>query len=305
MGRSSRIMVNRRSLLKTGVMSGVALALSGLNIKDVQAVTTYCGLDSWSTICCSMPLNFYIGRGGEAGSWDSSYFNTTSASGAGTSYSHIYWWLHGPNDTPSGVTDYNWGKQQATAAGNAWYGDGGCTWAPYAYGKTFFADIEYSGSTYYGWRTDGSSASKTRNQKVLEGWLDGIAGYLRSGYNPGFIPGFYTRPNIWSVLFGTSYKTPRGGVLWISGCKTNCSNICSPCSNNCSTTLTDVANAFPSVAGTILGGNKSVVWQYWIDCSGNCGCGTNGDWDATQQSGYQNFSPVTSSTAYSITGCSC
>jgi hypothetical protein len=66
--------------------------------------------------------------------------------------------------------------------------------------------------------------------------------------------------------------------------------ICSPCSS-CDSTENDVRAALPSMLNITMGGNKGVIWQYWIDCVGNCGCGTNGDWDASPQIGDMNFVP--------------
>lgn len=289
--RKSRI--SRRDFLKLGVASGSALIFGNLLRENAEAANTfYWGTDSGSASClpCAMPQNFYIGKTGEGLIQISDYFNTTAAEQCPSVwYVHSWWWLYGPNNPnkPASSTNYQWGKNQAQKACDAWYTH---PYASYFYGKTIFCDIE----EYYG---DWSTSNKTANRDVLRGFLDGVATYTRNGVNPGFVPGIYTRADLWQTYFGTTgYKTPRAAALWIAGCACNIN--CGPC-DPCPDTLTQASAKMESTMSKfILGGNKAVIWQYWIS---DCGCG---DYDVSiNQDGYKKFTPLTSTTYWNKPSC--
>ncbi|MGC1376688.1 MAG: twin-arginine translocation signal domain-containing protein, partial [Anaerolineales bacterium] len=219
--------MGRRDFLKAGLASAVALVLGGLTRKTAQAATTtYYGLDSRSEICCSMPLNYYIGRGGQDTAWDETVtFDRTTASAVGIYATYTYWVLFGPDKAPKKTAAgyYAYGKSQAVAYMKGWAGE--ATWAPFAYAVTFFADIEpyykSDGSviSYNGWQHDGSATSKINNRKVLDGFLDQMAVGFASK------PGIYTTPALFRDWFGTAYRTSQAAVLWVSGCRTKAPSI--------------------------------------------------------------------------------
>ncbi len=292
-----RATLGRRTLMKLGVASGMALLLTE-SAKDTEVLAGdvsvqgayYYGIDGNTNICCGMPLNFYLGRGGELHTADEIAFNRTMAQQAGFFNTHIWWFMHGPGDNPDypTVSDYTWGYNQAESACHNWYV---ASWKDYVGGHTIFADIEYRGSgsqrINYGW----IDSSYSRNRQVLKGFLDRVN-------ERGFTPGIYTRTSAWKLWFGTTgYRTPRAAVLWIGICQHCAPDVCPPCSTSCWTTIQDVDRKLPGVAQVKLGGNKPVLWQYWLD---TCGCG---DYDASLQSGYSNFTPRTDATNYFDTPC--
>jgi hypothetical protein len=297
--------LDRRDFLKVGIASGIALIVTGLVDREEKLEAQagggsysgpyYFGTDG-NTVYYdgyNMPQNFYIGRTGYGEVFDSLVFNTDAAIAAGYYYTHSYWLLYGPNNTYRGSrTYYQWGKDQGIKAASAWYDH---PLSSYFYGKTFFADIERISGGWDGW----DDSNRTNNREVLRGWLDGVATYTRNGYNPGFVPGIYTRPDLWTTWFGTDYTTTRSATLWLAGCNA-CSSICSPCSSSCLTTKQDADNRFDTVKETIFGKNKTVIWQYWVD---GCDSGCQEDFLISVQSGNSQFSPIRVTTIYQTSGC--
>lgn len=310
--------LGRRDFLKTAIISGIALASSGLVrlikpetpdsamaisvtdlMEDIQAATYYFGTDSSARSDPELPQNFYIGRLGVGELFYTGPFNTDAANAAGKYSTHMYWILKGPSyKYRNGRSCYNYGKAQATKAGDAWYTH---SLSSYVYGKTIFADIEppmnpadhYDPEKDDGWEIP-NAINQADNREVLRGWLDGIATYTRNGINPGFVPGIYIAPTYWEPWFGTSHVPTRSFALWLSGCI--CCHGCPPCDPGCSSTKTDTSNLFNVVKNTTIGKSKAVIWQYWL----NPGCSEMycGDYDIAMQSGYSKFNPVTSTTTW-------
>ena len=127
------------------------------------------------------------------------------------------------------------------------------------------------------------------NRNTLQGYLDTIAAN-------GFTPGVYVAPDEWVSFFQQTYRPTRSFVFWITKCQ-RC-RVCAPC-GGCSTTIADVDSRIGSVTGNVVGGALPVVWQYWISaCNPSCG-----DYDASIQSPSNGFSPRTSGTTWSCSGC--
>lgn len=283
--------INRRDLLKLGLASGVALVLvDTVGDHSVQADTTYYGVDSYTPSYSGYDLDFYIGRGGGPTLPNDDYFHYGRAQDIYSRWEsyyrcHIYWRLYGPGACPPVYSDYQWGYYQATQACNAWYN---ADWAAYVWGRTFFADIEeYDGAG--GWLGD-----QGRNRQVVQGWIDGVYDYTHNGSATDFVPGIYTRPDLWESWFGTAYRTPRSATTWICNCRTLWGTDPKPCSNP-SGARSYAATNLPAVKETVFGGNKVVVWQFFIGAyDSDC----YGDFDAAIQSGDIKFTPVTGSRAY-------
>jgi hypothetical protein len=144
--------------------------------------------------------------------------------------------------------------------------------------RTLFADIEFSRrdpSNTLGWCTcDGlwgpdaylkgsdcplTSALQARfgdttcqgiNREVLQGFLGAI-----DDDPGGFEPGVYTRPGIWGLVFGTSsYRPGTPFALWLTGC-----------SSGGAVEADAARERLARVQETVLGGVKTVLWQYRID----------------------------------------
>ncbi|PWI54706.1 hypothetical protein [Sulfoacidibacillus thermotolerans] len=82
-------------------------------------------------------------------------------------YTYGFWMLHGPNGSPNGKTDYEWGQEQGYAAEMSWNNQGCC-------GRvSVFADIEPDGTTNQ-WLTSGSLSDQGRNLEVLKGFVDAL-----------------------------------------------------------------------------------------------------------------------------------
>ncbi|MGC1375943.1 MAG: twin-arginine translocation signal domain-containing protein [Anaerolineales bacterium] len=299
--------MSRRDFVKTGLASAVALVLGGLTRKDALAANSfYFGTDSDTASCtypCGMPQDFYIGKTGVGTLIDSTYFNKTAALQCPTVYSvHTYWWLCGSTSIyrPAGYkTNYAWGKAQGKAACDAWYNS---PVSNYFYGKTIFANVEDKS----GWLEDGSAASKLVNRAVLQGFLDAVATYVSSGVNPGFVPGIYTRANIWQPYFGTTgYRTPRPAVLWLTGCGCSPLVTCAPSDITCTGTLAQAKNVMENRMGkTVLGGNMAVIWQYYFTGDPKSCYKDSGDYDISiNQSGSHTFNPNTSTSNWNWKNC--
>lgn len=289
--------ISRRLLLKLAAAGAASVALVGRSgeAQKAFAYSTYWGTDSNTQSCCGIAQNFYVGRLGYGTTVSSAYFNVSAATAAGPNQTYGYWGLEGPGLAPSGTTPYNWGKQQASAAANAWLNGPNYY---YLEGITLFADVE----TGFGGWTNGNYGP---NQQVLQGFLDGIA----TNNSLILTLGLYCSPSTWSSFFGTSYKPTRSYVLWVPGCQTcngcgSCTISCAPCSTNCSTTKTQVQTALGTgPANVVLGGSKMVLWQYWISPPTGTSCLDCGDWDVAIQDPSAGFTPATSSTTYYATGC--
>jgi len=184
----------------------------------------------------------------------------------------MYWDLVGPGNTPSGKTDYQWGQMQADAAVNAFA-------SVYADGPTIFADIETGNAGNWG------GFSHSRDQSIVNGWNDEI---LRKG----FYPGIYISYLNWNAYLTSSFKPTTHFVLWLTGCHTNVT--CNPGTGT--TCACDPRSAAQSLwhypAASILGGCRTVVWQYRAGAE---------DYDLTTTDPL-NFAPSTSSTTYYL-GC--
>ena len=277
--------MSRRQLLKlaAAVIAGVTLGSNELLVHRVEAASNYWGTDSNSATMLEIPQNFYVGRFGYGTTSSTYFFNTQAAQAAGKSGTYMFWGLEGPGLAPSGVTFYQWGSQQASAAVYSWSNNPN---APFVGGYTLFADIE---SGFGGWTA--GKAHYSSNQQVEEGFLDGIAN--ASTRATPFHPGIYIAPPDWRGYMGTAFRPGTSFVLWISGCYSCDSSICAPCDDTCWTTLSDVAALVPTVTSTILGGSQPVLWQYWLDPP--CGCG---DFDVAIQDPVAGFKLVSSSTTY-------
>lgn len=276
--------LSRRELIKLAVASGIAVGAAGLVGGTAHAISTYWGTDSASGNCCGMPYNFYIGRFGVGQTADQSgspYFNISAANAAGFNNTFGYWGVQGPGSAPSGMSAYSWGQAQATAAWNAW---GSGPFSGKLGGYTVFGDLE---SGFGGW----SFGNYGPNQQVVNGFLS----KLWSITPTNVFPGLYSSPYYWSNLFGTAYSVGSTSyVLWVAGCDTCGSDLCSPCAS-CNT-ISTVTNKFSSVASTSFGGYKAVIWQYWIDPGNNSApCYGCGDFDVASQH-TNSFQPVSGST---------
>jgi len=266
--------LSRRELMRYAVASGLALTASGLMSLEThntaEATSYYFGIDSNTTICCSMPLNFYVGRMGYGVYPDKSYyaFNTAMANKVGYSNTFGYWGVQGPNVNTGGRTPYNWGKAQADAAWAAW--DGTFIGANYVGGFTVFGDVE---TGFGGWGTN----TVANNQAVISGFV-----FELFAITPASVwPGLYVSPYFWNTWLGGNGFNPGGYVLWINGWY-EC-DVCGPCNLNCSTTVQDAERLYSNnVKPKVVGGQHPVLWQYWLTNPGcdNSGCG---DWDISDQ----------------------
>ncbi len=265
--------LSRRDLIKIAVASGLALTSSGLLLPQTsrvaRAATYYWGIDSNTTICCAMPLNFYIGRMGQGITADTTYFafNTAMANQLGPNFVFGYWGVQGPVGRPSQYDPYGWGVAQGQAAWDAWSGN--FIGAASIGGYTVFGDIEEG---FGGW-LGGSTGD---NQQTLNGFLNQLWDITPAGVWPGLYVSQYT----WNTFFGSGFVPSIDFVFWLAG--TSCS-VCAPCAS-CTTTIQDVENQFSSLQNLVVGGQKPILWQYWLTpgCN-NPGCN---DWDVALQLNY-------------------
>lgn len=263
--------LSRRELIKIAVASGLALTTASLALphtnKIARAATYYWGIDSNTTICCAMPLNFYIGRMGVGITADTAYyaFNTSMANQVGLYDTFGYWGVQGPTLGPDqGYSNpLDWGAAQAHAAWNAW--NGTFVGADYVGGLTVFGDIE---AGFGGW------SDTANNQQTLNGFVQTLLEITPANVWPGL----YVSTNTWQQFFGSSFVPSADFVLWLAG--TYCT-VCNPC-GSCTTTIQDAENQFSSLQNTPLGGQNPILWQYWLTNPGcdNSGCG---DWDISNQ----------------------
>ncbi|MDQ6877697.1 MAG: hypothetical protein M3082_08355 [Candidatus Dormibacteraeota bacterium] len=286
LGLGAAHFISRRAVLKgiaAGVATGAAVGAGLLPLEAAASSNSY-GVDTNTTNCCSMPYTFYIGRFGYQLTQTTSGFNVTAARQCPSKYyAYEYWDLGGPN-YPGAPTDmHQWGVNQANAAVSSWYTNPN---APYAYGRTIFADIE--ANEWWDNPTD-----QAKNREVLRGWIDGVL-----LYNPYiWVPGLYISAGNWVSYFGSGYSTTNNFALWLTSCQT-CSIGCAPANPHCGGTVSQVDSLYANtVSKTVLGGNPVAVWQYWIG-----GCAYGGDWDVSSQS-CNTYISAYSGSGYVCPGC--
>ncbi len=277
--------IDRRRLLQlaAALVAGATLDVNEFLPRRAETSGYYWGTDSNSASMMGVPQNFYIGSLGSGTSGSMYFFNTGAARMAGKRGTYMYWGLEGPESAPTGITPYNWGRQQASAALDQRYHNPN---AVFVGGYTIFADVEIG---FGGWTARHSAHSA--NRQVVQGFLQGIA----RAFTPAtpFHPGIYISPNDWRSYLGKDFRPDKSFVLWIAGCYSCDSKICAPCDDTCVTTLTTVEKLLPKVSSTILGGSKPVIWQYWLDPPCDCG-----DFDVAIQNPTSGFTPVRSQITY-------
>lgn len=268
--------LKRRDLIKYAVVGAGGLAITSALLLSLEsraparASSAFFGLDSNTTICCDMPLHFYVGRMGYGLYPDTSYyaFNTAMARKVGHTNTFGYWGVQGPGSNPGSSTPYNWGAAQARAAWKAW--NGSFAGASYVGGYTIFGDVE---AGFGGWGSNLAS-----NQAVINGFLAELF-----TITPHAVwPGLYVSPSFWSAhLGGNGFVPTTPFVLWITGVA-ECS-VCSPCNESCATTIPDAEHTYINhVQSVRVGGQNPILWQYWLT---NPGCDNShcGDWSIANQ----------------------
>lgn len=315
---NDRWTLGRRDFLKAAIASGIALAAGGLlkffNPAHEDSVLAgsgtgpyYYGTNGSSAAVTknpgipALPQNFYVGRTGVGENiFDGSEFFATAASQAGFSYTHSFWIVKGPfYYWRSGRDYYQYGWDQATAACNAWYQH---PKSSYLGGRTIFGDIEgtmneadhqnrdlddgWTDHYRYGSFQNPGYIDTGLNQRVLEGFLDGVTNFSSQIFNPGV----YTTLDLWTYWFnGTVYDPQRDFVTWLAGGAGNGScPSCSPCNPACDT-KTPVDNSFNTVKNTAFAKMKTVIWQYYLSPGCAVACG---DYNIARQDGHTNFHPV-------------
>lgn len=269
--------LNRRELIKYAVAGAGGLAITTTVILSLEKLrpaqassSAFFGLDSNTTICCGMPLHFYIGRIGYGVYPDTYYyaFNTAMAQKAGHTNTFGYWGVQGPNSNTGYGTAYQWGVAQAKAAWAAW--NGTFIGSSYVGGYTVFGDVE---AGFGGWGTN-----VAQNQAVISGFLS----ELFTITPPKVWPGLYVSPSFWNEFLGGNHFVPATSfVLWITGAY-ECA-VCGPCNEGCATTPADAEGYYLNHVRTItVGGQQAILWQYWLTNPGcdNSGCG---DWNISSQ----------------------
>lgn len=258
----------RRDLLKLVAAAGTVGALALIEDFTQQTqqalaehalyIPTWWGTDSNTQSGYGIPQNFYIGRMGYSTQpkGDGYFFNINAAHQAGHACTYGYWVIAGPGSKPDNLSAYSWGQKQASCAWNARHT------GPHSAnigGQTIFADIEPGGG---GWQ----NGNYKPNQEVLEGFLQECFELTQSKISPGL----YISPHIWTDLFGHNFQPSLNFVLWLTGFQTCIKSICPPCNTKCNTLIGVRAQLASEVANLTVGGQRPVVWQYWI---GSCGCG--------------------------------
>jgi hypothetical protein len=205
--------------------------------------------------------------GGEApyprGDKCGSLFDVSQARRAGHDRIHAYWHFHGPDGSPRGEGPREWGRIQACLAVQQWrtYQDlrfSGEGWFIFGQEGNIFADIEHGDPETFresGWKLCTSDAG-VRNESNCEDNWQVLRGFLETVSSKGLTPGVYTRPALWNRWFGKDYDPSFGYrrfVLWLAGCGV-------PKSGRWTTE--GVKAALPTVTEMIMGGMKTVLWQY-------------------------------------------
>lgn len=145
---------------------------------------------------------FYIGQ---LGYGETAYFTTYHTCGSGdgfnsdtaiaADYVYGFWMLHGPNATPSGLTDYQWGQRQGNAAVTSWLNQG-CV------NKfTVFADVETLSANKWIYPAS-TSTDRQKNFDVLLGFGNALI-HPADSSAPSLHLGVYCSPNTWNELMGS------------------------------------------------------------------------------------------------------
>jgi hypothetical protein len=268
--------LKRRDLIKYAVVGAGGLMLTTAALASLErrgaalASSAYFGLDSNTTICCAMPLNFYVGRMGYGVYPDTFYFafNTSMAQKVGHNNTFGYWGVQGPDSNPGYASANHWGEAQAKAAWAAW--NSTFVGSSFVGGYTVFGDVE---AGFGGWGSDIAN-----NQAVITGYLSTLF-----TITPHEVwPGLYVSPDFWDSYLGGNHFVPSTSfVLWINGAA-ECA-VCGPCNDDCSSTPGDAENYYNNqVRHITVGGQTAILWQYWLTNPGcdNSGCG---DWDISSQ----------------------
>lgn len=270
--------LNRRDLIKYAVAgagglvitTSVLLSLERRAPASAASSGSFFGIDSNTTVCCSMPLHFYVGRMGYGVYPDTFYFafNTAMAQKAGHNNTFGYWGVQGPGSNTGYSSPYNWGVAQAKAAWAAW--NSTFIGSDYVGGYTVFGDVE---AGFGGWGSNIAS-----NQAVISGFLSELF-----TITPHEVwPGLYVSPSFWNeYLGGHDFVPSTSFVFWINGAY-DC-YVCGPCNEGCSTTSADAEHYFTNhVRPITIGGQQPILWQYWLTNPGcdNSGCG---DWNISSQ----------------------
>lgn len=251
--------ISRRDLLKIAAASVVGLAVGAISRTPELALARsfWWGTDGNTSVNSSAPpVQFYVGKLGDGVANNANAFLPAAANKAGCTATYMYWDLEGPASPhkPGGDTPYQWGYAQANAAANAWYN---APYSSYVCGNTIFADVEVGN---YGW----GGTQQSDNQKVLEGWLDGI--YVGNGFSNGV----YVPMNEWVSLFGSGYRANHNFAFWVTRCQTCATG--DPCGQSAGTTESQVQSLVNSyVAQETVGGSWLVMQQYWISSCSSCG----------------------------------
>jgi hypothetical protein len=267
--------LERRKLIKYavagagGLVTAATALLSLTSSGPTQASSAYFGIDSNTTICCQMPLHFYVGRMGYGLYPDTFYyaFNAAMARQVGHTSTFGYWGVQGPQANLRYSTPYRWGVAQAQAAWDA--RNRSFIGASYVGGYTVFGDVEEG---FGGW-----GGQIAQNQAVISGFLDELF-----ALTPHAVwPGLYVSPNFWNRYLGTHFVPVTPFVLWI--CGVSACSVCGPCNPSCTSTPADATDAFHTHVRTVtLGGQNAVLWQYWLTNPG-CDASGCGDWSISSQ----------------------
>ena len=283
--------MSRRSMLQLLIATAGALGTAGLIAQQAYASPNdqngdYFGTDSNTQSHYGIQQDFYIGRMGQALTPDSPSFafNNAAAQVAGLTKTYGYWAVHGPNTgsqyRPSGLSDMQWGMQQAdmAMAARAITDPQQVQYAGLIGGQTIFAEIESNTS---GWDVNNFGP----NMDVLNGFLNQI--YAHTPVS--IYPGLYITPSNWNSFFGTDALSNTPFVLWIASYNACSQLVCPPCVNcgsDAQQTQPTVHALFQStVKNLTVGGNNPVIWQFWVGVPGDALCGVcpNDDYNLTTQ----------------------
>jgi hypothetical protein len=276
----ARAAMGRRGFLKLAATAVMAASAAGelllaprARASKIQMPTTingYFGVDSCTTpedgAISAMPLQYYIGELGATAN-GLACFNIATAEYVGIEYTHGYWGLCGPTFAADGGFEdpATYGASQAAAAIAAWNANHHCA------GKTIFADVEEG---FGGW---GGLATPQDHAAMLDAFLRGLA-------QEGFVPGVYISESA-KVWFPPEYRSIVPFAYWVAG-GPHAGEMCGPCADQCYT-LGPVEGFWQeTVSQTVFGGQRAVLWQYWLS-----GFGCNGDFNYSPQDAKDNFVP--------------
>jgi hypothetical protein len=254
-GRQVRNLGGKSRRLYLGADTNVHPELDQFPNGEENGYDFYVGRLGWSVNKCRIqyPPGFDLITGEPLSPDDTCQFQLEAAAIARPERTCAYWWVAGPaHADAAGKSPFDFGKEQAKLLIQQWR-----TYKHIVYGRTLFADIEGAG-----WDDCRNGGLCDRNRQVLEGFLQTIAA-------KGFRSGVYTNPETWLNVFGREYTPSTPFVLWLTSCDTYCGR------------SVDRA-ALNTVKNTVLGGMKTVIWQYHIDCP---------DYDATSMNPCTGFFP--------------